>query len=187
MPLSTRRASVCALSLVSLALIAGACGYVRLLRPNVLKQLNPRVVRLVNELPATDQVNEALIGRLFAHGGAWARGGGTAWITGTYDPELDLVYRGTGNPSPVFDGTVRQGTNLYTSAVVALDPDDGAIRWHYQWTPHDVWDYDGVGESILFEQDGRKLLAHVDRNGYLFILDRPALAPACPPPSKTTR
>ena len=106
------------------------------------------------------------------HGGAWARGGGTAWITGTYDPELDLVYWGTGNPSPVFDGEGRQGTNLYTSAVVALDPDDGRIRWHYQWTPHDVWDYDGVGESILFEQDGRRLLGHFDRNGYLFVLDR---------------
>jgi alcohol dehydrogenase (cytochrome c) len=107
-----------------------------------------------------------------AHGGAWARGGGTAWITGTYDPELDLLYWGTGNPSPVFDGEGRQGTNLYTSAVVALDPDDGAIRWHYQWTPHDVWDYDGIGESILYDQGARKLLAHFDRNGYLFILDR---------------
>ena len=106
------------------------------------------------------------------HGGAWARGGGTAWITGTYDPELDLVYWGTGNPSPVFDGAGRAGANLYASSVVALDPDDGAIRWHYQFTPHDVWDYDGVGESILFEQDGRRLLAHFDRNGYLFVLDR---------------
>jgi alcohol dehydrogenase (cytochrome c) len=106
------------------------------------------------------------------HGGAWARGGGTAWITGTYDPELDLLYWGTGNPSPVFDGTGREGTNLYTSAVIALDPDDGTIRWHYQWTPHDVWDYDGVGESILYDDGGRKLLAHFDRNGYLFILDR---------------
>jgi alcohol dehydrogenase (cytochrome c) len=106
------------------------------------------------------------------HGGAWARGGGTAWITGTYDPVLDLVYWGTGNPSPVFSGAERPGTNLYTSAVVALDPDDGSIRWHYQWTPHDVWDYDGVGESILLDLDGRKLLAHFDRNGYLFILDR---------------
>jgi alcohol dehydrogenase (cytochrome c) len=82
------------------------------------------------------------------------------------------VYWGTGNPSPVFNGGERSGTNLYTSAVVALNPDDGTIRWHYQWTPHDVWDYDGVGESILFDQDGRKLLAHFDRNGYLFILDR---------------
>jgi alcohol dehydrogenase (cytochrome c) len=106
------------------------------------------------------------------HGGAWARGGGTAWITGTYDPELDLLYWGTGNPSPVFNGDGRQGSNLYTSSVVALDPDDGTIKWSYQWTPHDVWDYDGVGESILIEQDGRRLLAHFDRNGYLFILDR---------------
>ena len=103
---------------------------------------------------------------------AWARGGGTTWITGTYDPELDLVYWGTGNPGPLFDGGPRPGTNLYTSAVIAIDPDDGAIRWHDQLTPHDVWDYDGVNENILFEQDGRKLLAHFDRNGHLFILDR---------------
>jgi alcohol dehydrogenase (cytochrome c) len=55
---------------------------------------------------------------------------------------------------------------------VAIDPDDGSYKWHYQWTPHDVWDYDGVNENILFEQDGKKLLAHFDRNGYLFVLDR---------------
>jgi alcohol dehydrogenase (cytochrome c) len=103
---------------------------------------------------------------------AWARGGGTAWITGTYDPELDLVFWGVGNPGPDFAGSVRPGNNLYTSSVVALDPDDGSLRWHYQWTPHDVWDYDGVNENILFEQDGRKLLAHFDKNGHLFILDR---------------
>jgi len=103
---------------------------------------------------------------------SWARGGGTAWITGTYDPELDLVYWGTGNPGPDFDGSVRPGDNLYTSSVVAFDPDDGALRWHYQWTPHDVWDYDGVNENILFEEGGRKLLAHFDKNGYLFVLDR---------------
>jgi alcohol dehydrogenase (cytochrome c) len=103
---------------------------------------------------------------------AWARGGGATWITGTYDPALDLLYWGTANPAPVFYGADREGSNLYTSSVVALDPDDGAIRWHYQYTPHDVWDYDGVGENILFEQDGRPLLAHFDRNGYLFILDR---------------
>ncbi|HYD51816.1 MAG TPA: PQQ-dependent dehydrogenase, methanol/ethanol family [Gemmatimonadaceae bacterium] len=103
---------------------------------------------------------------------AWARGGGTTWITGTYDPELDLVYWGTGNPGPLFDGGPRPGSNLYTSAVIAIDPDDGAIRWHYQWTPHDVWDYDGVNENILFELEGRKLLAHFDKNGFLYILDR---------------
>ena len=105
-------------------------------------------------------------------GAAWATGGGSAWITGTYDPALDLMYWGTGNPGPDFDGSVRPGDNLYTSAVVALDPDDGTLRWHYQWTPHDVWDYDGINENILFEQGGRKLLAHFDKNGYLFILDR---------------
>lgn len=103
---------------------------------------------------------------------AWANGGGTTWITGTYDPELDLLYWGTGNPGPDYDGSVRPGDNLYTNSVLALDPDDGAIRWHYQWTPHDLWDYDGVSENILFDQDGRRLLAHFDKNGYLFILDR---------------
>lgn len=103
---------------------------------------------------------------------AWARGGGTAWVTGTYDPELDLMYWGTGNPGPDFDGSVRPGDNLYTASVVAIDPDDGSLRWHYQWTPHDVWDYDGVNENILFEHGGRRLLAHFDKNGYLFILDR---------------
>jgi alcohol dehydrogenase (cytochrome c) len=109
-------------------------------------------------------------------GDAWAKGGGTTWITGTYDPELDLVYWGTGNPGPDYDGSVRPGDNLYTNSVLALDPDDGAIRWHYQWTPHDLWDYDGVSESILFDQDEggtrRKLLAHFDKNGHLFVLDR---------------
>jgi alcohol dehydrogenase (cytochrome c) len=72
----------------------------------------------------------------------------------------------------VFDGGPRPGSNLYTSAVVAIDPDDGALRWHYQWTPHDVWDYDGVNENILFEQGGRRLLGHFDKNGYFFVLDR---------------
>jgi alcohol dehydrogenase (cytochrome c) len=105
-------------------------------------------------------------------GEAWARGGGTAWITGTYDPVLDLLYWGTGNPGPDFDGSVRRGDNLYTGSVVALDPDDGTLRWHYQWTPHDQWDYDGVNENILIDKGGKKLLAHFDKNGYLFILDR---------------
>jgi alcohol dehydrogenase (cytochrome c) len=103
---------------------------------------------------------------------AWQRGGGTAWVTGSYDPELNLLYWGTGNPGPDFDPTNRGGANLFTSSVLALNPDDGSIRWHYQWTPHDVWDYDGVNENILFDRDGRKLLAHFDKNGYLFVLDR---------------
>jgi alcohol dehydrogenase (cytochrome c) len=105
-------------------------------------------------------------------GDAWARGGGSTWITGSYDPQLDLMYWGTGNPGPDFDGSVRPGNNLYTSSVLAIDPDDGTIRWHYQWTPHDVWDYDGVNENILFDSGGSKLLAHFDKNGFLFVLDR---------------
>ncbi len=103
---------------------------------------------------------------------AWQRGGGSAWITGSYDPELDLLYWGTSNPSPDLDGRGRPGDNLYTNSVLAMDPDDGTIRWHYQFTPHDVWDYSGVHENILFEEGGRRLLAHFDKNGYLFVLDR---------------
>lgn len=105
-------------------------------------------------------------------GDAWARGGGTTWITGTYDPELDLLFWGTGNPGPDFNASDRPGANLYTNSVLALDPDDGTIRWHYQFTPNDVWDFDGVNENILFDRDGQKLLAHFDRNGFLYILDR---------------
>jgi alcohol dehydrogenase (cytochrome c) len=105
-------------------------------------------------------------------GDGWARGGGTAWVTGTYDPDLDLLYWGTGNAGPDFDGGARPGNNLYTDSVVALHPSDGDLQWYYQWTPHDVWDYDGVNENILFERDGRKLLGHFDKNGFLFILDR---------------
>ncbi len=107
-----------------------------------------------------------------ADGEAWQRGGGNCWVTGTFDPELNLLYWGTGNPAPDFDGEVREGDNLYTDSVVAVNPDDGTIQWHYQFTPHDLWDYDSNMESILFEQDGRKLLAHFDKNGYFFVLDR---------------
>ena len=105
-------------------------------------------------------------------GEAWQRGGGNCWVTGTYDPELNLLYWGTGNPAPDFDGGVREGDNLYTDSCIAVDADTGEIRWHYQFTPHDLWDYDSNMEHILFEEDGRKLLAHFDKNGYYFVLDR---------------
>jgi alcohol dehydrogenase (cytochrome c) len=107
-----------------------------------------------------------------ADGEAWARGGANCWITGTYDPELNLLYVGTGNPAPDFDGGVREGDNLYTDSIIAVDVDSGQIRWHYQCTPHDVWDYDSIAECILFESDGRKLLGHFDKNGYFFVVDR---------------
>jgi alcohol dehydrogenase (cytochrome c) len=107
-----------------------------------------------------------------AEGDAWARGGANCWITGTFDPETNLLYVGTGNPAPDFDGGVREGDNLYTDSIIAVDVDAGQIRWHYQCTPHDVWDYDSIGECILFESDGRKLLGHFDKNGYFFVVDR---------------
>jgi alcohol dehydrogenase (cytochrome c) len=107
-----------------------------------------------------------------ADGEAWARGGANCWLTGTFDPETNLLYVGTGNPAPDFDGGVREGDNLFTDSIIAVDVDAGQIRWHYQCTPHDVWDYDSIAECILFESDGRKLLGHFDKNGYFFILDR---------------
>ncbi len=107
-----------------------------------------------------------------ADGQAWARGGANCWLTGTFDPETNLLYVGTGNPAPDFDGGVREGDNLYTDSIIAVDVDAGEIRWHYQCTPHDVWDYDSIAECILFESDGRKLLGHFDKNGYFFVLDR---------------
>jgi alcohol dehydrogenase (cytochrome c) len=107
-----------------------------------------------------------------ADGEAWARGGANCWVTGTFDPETNLLYVGTGNPAPDFDGEVREGDNLYTDSIIAVDVDGGQIRWHYQCTPHDVWDYDSIAECILFEAEGRKLLGHFDKNGYFFVLDR---------------
>ncbi|MDX3239014.1 PQQ-dependent dehydrogenase, methanol/ethanol family [Streptomyces sp. ME03-5709C] len=107
-----------------------------------------------------------------ADGEAWARGGANCWVTGTFDPETNLLYVGTGNPAPDFDGAVREGDNLFTDCVIAVDVDSGQIRWHYQCTPHDVWDYDSIAECILFEREGRKLLGHFDKNGYFFVLDR---------------
>jgi alcohol dehydrogenase (cytochrome c) len=112
-----------------------------------------------------------------AEGEAWARGGANCWVTSTFDPDLNLVYVGTGNPCPDFDGAVREGDNLYTDSGVAVDADSGEIRAHFQYTPHDVWDYDSTMEHILFDLDGQKLAAHFDKNGFLYILDRTTMEP----------
>ena len=103
---------------------------------------------------------------------AWARGGGTTWVTGTYDPELDLIYWGTANPGPLFDASPRTGSNLYTNSILAIRPADGSIAWHFQVTPHDQWDYDAVNEPILIDRGGQKLLAQLNKNGYLYVVDR---------------
>src|ERR687883_559635 len=105
-------------------------------------------------------------------GDQWQRGGANCWVTPTYDPELNLLYYGTGNPCPDFDGGVREGDNLYTDSGVAVDVDTGEIKAHFQYTPHDLWDYDSTMEHILFDLDGQKLAAHFDKNGFMYILDR---------------
>ena len=109
-------------------------------------------------------------------GDGWKRGGGSTWITGTYDPELNLVYWGTGNPGPDMDGDVRLGDNLYSCSLVALDADTGKLKWHYQMTPHDVHDWDAVADPVPMDIDidGRKVKAVVqaNRNGFLYALDR---------------
>jgi alcohol dehydrogenase (cytochrome c) len=109
-------------------------------------------------------------------GRSYKTGGGSTWITGTYDPELNLIYWGIGNPGPDMDGDVRPGDNLYTCAVVALDADTGKLKWYFQFTPHDVHDWDAVADPVLVDAtvDGKKIraLAQANRNGFFYLLDR---------------
>ena len=106
---------------------------------------------------------------------AWKVGGGSSWITGSYDPELDLTYWGTGNPAP-WASQSRKGDNLYTSSVIAMRPKTGEIVWHYQFTPNDPYDFDANWELINadIEVGGqkRKVLMQLNRNGFLYVLDR---------------
>lgn len=107
---------------------------------------------------------------------AMRHGGGMTWIPGTYDPELNLYYIGTGNPNPVMAGQSRKGNDLFTCSLVALNPDTGKMAWYFQASPHDTHDWDSAQTPVLFDGviDGkpRKLLAQADRNGYFFVLDR---------------
>src|SRR6185295_15479472 len=82
-------------------------------------------------------------------GEIWQRGGGPTWLTGTYDPALNLLYWGTGNPNPDWDGLSRPGENLYTDSLLALDPDTGTLKWHFQFTPHDTHDWDANEVPVL--------------------------------------
>ena len=107
---------------------------------------------------------------------AAAHGGGMPWLPGTYDPELNLYYVGTGNANPVLSGASRKGDNLWTCSIVALNPDTGRMVWYYQATPHDTHDWDSAQTPVLIDGviDGRprKLLAQANRNGHYFLLDR---------------
>ncbi len=103
-------------------------------------------------------------------------GGGMTWMTGSYDPALNLLYWGTGNPNPVLAGAGRPGDNLYTCSIVALNPDTGKLAWYFQPSPHDVHDWDAVETPVLFDAEfkgkQRKLLAQASRNSFFFVLDR---------------
>ena len=109
-------------------------------------------------------------------GDSWKTGGGATWLSGSYDPELNLLYWGIGNPAPDFDGEPRKGDNLYTESMVAIDADTGELKWHFQFTPHDLHDWDSVEIPVLvdapYEGKMRKLLVHADRNGFYYVLDR---------------
>lgn len=98
------------------------------------------------------------------------------WLTGTYDPDLDTLYWPTGNPCPDYDGSERLGDNLYSDSILALDPSTGELRWHYQYTPHDLWDWDAQQPPVLVDREWngqlRKLLLHANRNGFFYVLDR---------------
>ncbi len=102
--------------------------------------------------------------------------GGVTWMTGVYDPALQLVYWTTGNPSPDYNGDDRIGDNLYSSSVVALDARSGQLKWHFQFTPHNVWDWDAQQPTVLidttWEGKPRKLLVQASRNGFFYVLDR---------------
>ncbi|MES2302016.1 MAG: methanol/ethanol family PQQ-dependent dehydrogenase [Pseudomonadota bacterium] len=108
-------------------------------------------------------------------GDLWKTGGGATWLGGTYDPGTNLVYFGTGNPGP-WNSNLRPGDNLYSASTLAIDVDTGVIKWHYQTTPHDGWDFDGVNEFVPFDATIKgkpmKLGAKADRNGYFYVLDR---------------
>ena len=109
-------------------------------------------------------------------GDSWLHGGAPVWITGSYDPGLNLTYWGVGNPGPDWNGADREGDNLYSDSVIALDADSGKLKWYFQFTPHDEYDYDAVQIPVLVDTDWegapRKLMMWANRNGYFYVLDR---------------
>ena len=113
---------------------------------------------------------------------SWRTGGGGGWMPGTYDPETNTVWWGTANPAPLYDWSgadwkksgPRPGDNLYTTSVIALDPDTGKLKFHHQELPHDAWDFDcAVGEFVMIDRGGKKLVVHPNKSGYIFVYDRP--------------
>ncbi|WP_426323885.1 PQQ-dependent methanol/ethanol family dehydrogenase [Pseudoduganella sp. R-43] len=116
------------------------------------------------ETGVTGSVNKSWPGEL------WKTGGASTWMGGTYDPKTGLAYFGTGNPAP-WNSHLRPGDNLYSSSTVALDPKTGAIKWAYQNTPNDAWDFDGANEFVTFDMDGKCYGGKADRNGFFYVID----------------
>jgi alcohol dehydrogenase (cytochrome c) len=114
--------------------------------------------------------------RTWPQGDAYLRGGGSIWVTGTYDPQQNVIFFGTGNPGPDYYSSAREGDNLYTASLVAIDADTGERRWHYQFTPHDVHDWDSTQVPVLADLtingQPRKVLMFANRNGFFYTLDR---------------
>ncbi len=106
----------------------------------------------------------------------WKSGGGATWFTGTYDPDLNLIYWGTGDPAIVYVGSDRPGANLYSASLLALDADTGKLKWYFQETPHDLYDYDAAAEPVLLDLDvagrKRKVVLHANKSGFAYVLDR---------------
>jgi len=109
-------------------------------------------------------------------GDSWKHGAASVWVTGSYDPDLNLTYWGIGNPGPDWDSDMRPGDNLYTDSAVALDADTGKLKWYFQFTPHDDFDFDSVQVPVLADLDWkgakRRVLLWANRNGYFYVLDR---------------
>ena len=112
---------------------------------------------------------------------SWRTGGGGGWMPGAYDPETNTIWWGTANPAPLYDWSgadwkksgPRPGDNLYTTSVIALDPDTGKLKFYHQELPHDAWDFDSaVGEFLMVDRDGRKLVVHPNKGGFVFVYDR---------------
>jgi alcohol dehydrogenase (cytochrome c) len=106
------------------------------------------------------------------HNNAWQTGGGAMWVTGSYDPLSNQVFWGTGNPVPMYDPYYRPGDNLYTNSLISWDPDTGNMNWYHQYVPGDMWDYDAAGTHILIDGGLHKIVAHSQRNGFLYSFER---------------
>jgi alcohol dehydrogenase (cytochrome c) len=143
--------------------------------PHFVEALDPETGKVLwrwNSLPKPGEPGS----ETWPDAGSMAHGGGPTWMPGTYDPALNLIYWGTGNPHPVLGGTSRKGANLFTSCIVALNADTGKLVWYFDASPHDTHDWDAVETPVIFDArfhgEERKLLAQASRNGFFFLLDR---------------